>query len=154
ETEEGVMSEPLRREPLLRESWSRRVYRWMLNAHPEEFRREFADEMLWIFDQESRAEPAAALFVDVVASLGRQWLLRGKTRELAPDDVMAGVPRVAAGPFEAERILVSEGRLPAGRVIQGGAVAAAFMVALAFAAVQPGRRMVVFAGQTATAPAA
>jgi hypothetical protein len=48
-------------------------YRCLLWLHPPMFRRQFADEMLWIFDQ----SPAhGALFGDGAASLGRQWLLR------------------------------------------------------------------------------
>lgn len=54
----------------------RTCYRCMLWLHPPVFRRQFAGEMLWIFDQASQSQGAAALFFDGLGSLARQWLLR------------------------------------------------------------------------------
>jgi hypothetical protein len=54
----------------------RTCYRCLLWLHPPVFRREFAGEMLWIFDESARTEGAMALFFDGVGSLARQWLLR------------------------------------------------------------------------------
>ncbi len=54
---------------------SRTLYRWLLWLHPPAFRREFAGEMLWIFEEAS-AEGVVPLFTDGVISLLRQWLLR------------------------------------------------------------------------------
>jgi hypothetical protein len=53
----------------------RTLYRGLLWLHPPFFRRQFGDEMLWIFDQAS-SQGALALFLDGLASLARQWLLR------------------------------------------------------------------------------
>jgi len=57
---------------------SRRLYRCLLGLHPAVFRRRFAAEMLWIFD-EAAGEGAGALFLDGLVSVARQWLLRGRT---------------------------------------------------------------------------
>ena len=54
----------------------RACYRCLLWLHPPVFRRKFAGEMLWIFDQASESQGALALFLDGLRSLGRQWLLR------------------------------------------------------------------------------
>jgi hypothetical protein len=54
----------------------RTLYRGLLWLHPPFFRRQFGDEMLWIFDQASSSRGALALFADGLASLARQWLLR------------------------------------------------------------------------------
>lgn len=53
----------------------RTVYRGILWLHPPAFRREFAEEMLWIFDQ-AAGTAALWLLFDGLASLARQWLLR------------------------------------------------------------------------------
>jgi hypothetical protein len=54
----------------------RTCYRFLLWLHPAVFRREFAGEMLWIFDQASESQGAVGLFFDGLGSLARQWLLR------------------------------------------------------------------------------
>lgn len=54
----------------------RTCYRCLLWMHPPVFRREFAGEMLWIFDQASESQGALALFFDGLGSLARQWLFR------------------------------------------------------------------------------
>jgi hypothetical protein len=54
----------------------RTCYRCLLWLHPPVFRRQFAGEMLWIFDQTAESQGALALFLDGLGSLARQWLLR------------------------------------------------------------------------------
>lgn len=54
----------------------RLVYRLLLCLHPPRFRREFAQEMLWIFDETAAGGPRAILLGDALVSLARQWLLR------------------------------------------------------------------------------
>lgn len=54
---------------------TRLLYRLLLGLHPPAFRRQFAGEMLWIFD-ESTGAAAWMLLADALISLARQWLLR------------------------------------------------------------------------------
>jgi hypothetical protein len=54
----------------------RACYRGLLWLHPPLFRRQFAGEMLWIFDQAAESHGAFALLCDGLASLARQWVLR------------------------------------------------------------------------------
>ena len=54
----------------------REIYRCVLLLHPPAFRRQFAGEMLWIFDETAAGTGAAPLLADGIASLARQWLLR------------------------------------------------------------------------------
>ncbi len=55
---------------------SRTLYRCLVRLHPPVFRREFAGEMLWIYDETARAEGRFALLVDGLLSLARQWIVR------------------------------------------------------------------------------
>lgn len=55
---------------------TRILYRSLLELHPREFRDEFAEEMLWIFDQAGQSLGVLPLFADVFQSLWRQWLVR------------------------------------------------------------------------------
>ena len=53
--------------------FSRSLYRCLLRLHPPSFQREFADEMLWIFDAIAAKQSTLPLFGDGLVSLGRQW---------------------------------------------------------------------------------
>ncbi|SPE37958.1 hypothetical protein SBA6_80032 [Candidatus Sulfopaludibacter sp. SbA6] len=55
---------------------TRTLYRSLLWLHPPSFRRQFAGEMLWIFDEATAAEGPARLLFDGIASLARQWMVR------------------------------------------------------------------------------
>ena len=55
---------------------TRALYRVLLWLHPPAFRRAFAGEMLWIFDEIRGAAALWMLFPDAAASLARQWVLR------------------------------------------------------------------------------
>lgn len=61
----------------------RMLYRVLLWFHPPAFRRAFAGEMLWIFDETSGAPALWLLFADALLSLARQWLLRSGAWKLA-----------------------------------------------------------------------
>jgi len=63
---------------------SRFLYRCLLRLHPEAFRREFADEMLWIFDELTARKSSVPLVVDAAASLARQWILGMPWKAAAP----------------------------------------------------------------------
>ncbi|HZS57102.1 MAG TPA: alpha/beta hydrolase [Bryobacteraceae bacterium] len=56
----------------------RRMYRWILDAHPRAFRERFANEMLCVFDEALATEGAFYLMVDGMISLLRQRLF-GRT---------------------------------------------------------------------------
>jgi CubicO group peptidase (beta-lactamase class C family) len=116
----------------------RHLYRCLVQLHPAEFRREFADEMLWIFDETSARGSTGALFTDALVSLARQWILRKPLEKLPASDA---VPVSAgAGSFAWEHIALPETSLSASRVIQGSVVAIAFMTLLSFAAFRPAAR--------------
>ncbi len=55
---------------------TRTLYRCLVWMHPPVFRREFAGEMLWIYDEAARSENVAPLLLDGFVSLARQWILR------------------------------------------------------------------------------
>jgi len=54
----------------------RALYTSLLRLHPPAFRRRFANEMLWIFDEALLSEGALVLLFDLLISVTRQWLLR------------------------------------------------------------------------------
>ena len=70
----------------------RSLYRCLLRAHPEHFRRRFADEMLSIFDHAEGRLTAATLLFDGVISLMRQWVLRPQFWEAPSAAVSDGLP--------------------------------------------------------------
>jgi len=119
---------------------TRNLYRVLLRLHPAAFRREFADEMLWIFDETSVRGRTAPLFADALASLARQWVLRspwGKLPAVEPVPVSTG-----SGTFAWEHIALPEKPLPASRIFQGAWLALLFMAALSYAAFQPAPKTV------------
>jgi CubicO group peptidase (beta-lactamase class C family) len=134
------------------ESLRRRLYRGLLRLHPEKFRREFGDDMLWIFDEVSATRSTALLFADAARSLARQWLLRGNATPLAAGELEAPAFHAAAGTFEAGHILVPDERLSARRLLEGSVATAAFMAVLAFAAARPVSRFAVLAAGAGQAP--
>jgi hypothetical protein len=77
---------------------TRLLYQWLLWLHPPFFRREFAGEMLWIFDSSVAAEGAPALLFDGVASLARQWLLRSGSWKIAAA-LAGGLVQITLGGF-------------------------------------------------------
>ena len=62
---------------------TRAIYRSLLHLHPRDFRRQFAGEMLWIFDEAASSEGAWVLFLDLVISVMRQWLARSGAWKVA-----------------------------------------------------------------------
>jgi len=61
---------------------TRSLYRSLLWLHPPAFRAQFAEEMLWIYD-ETAAAGVIPLFTDGFVSLTRQWLFNSGTLTLA-----------------------------------------------------------------------
>lgn len=55
----------------------RQLYLFFLDLHPAEFRSEYSNELLWIFDEEAaRGASRLKLIFDIMNSLARQWILR------------------------------------------------------------------------------
>jgi hypothetical protein len=68
----------------------RLLYVWLVGLHPHHFRERFAEEMLGIYDEHTGSRRRAALFIDVLISLFRQWALRPAYREPALSTALAG----------------------------------------------------------------
>ena len=114
---------------------SRFLYRCLVQLHPPAFRRQFAPEMLWIFDEIADHDARIELFADALTSLGRQWVVRWAIQKLLIGEFrFAPLPAGEAGRFHWERIEFDDRPLPPPRVIQGGLVAFAFFTCIALAA--------------------
>jgi hypothetical protein len=74
---------------------TRVLYRGLLWLHPPAFRREFAGEMLWIFE-EAAPQGVAPLLADGLLSLLRQWLLRSEQWKWAVA-LLGGMVEITAG---------------------------------------------------------
>src|SRR5580698_746126 len=55
---------------------TRALYASLLRLHPPAFRRQFASEMLWVFDEARLSDGTAILLLDLLISIARQWLVR------------------------------------------------------------------------------
>jgi hypothetical protein len=75
----------------------RTLYACLLLLHPPAFRRRFSPEMLSIFDEAASWPGALPLFIDALASLARQWILRSGSWKLAVAMVCACLQIVAGG---------------------------------------------------------
>jgi hypothetical protein len=62
---------------------TRALYTCVLWLHPPAFRRRFADEMLWIFEEASESHGIFPLFTDSFLSLIRQWMLHSPIWKVA-----------------------------------------------------------------------
>ena len=51
----------------------RATYRALLALHPSAFRRQFADELLWVFDQAEQDQETSGFCLDMAWSLARHW---------------------------------------------------------------------------------
>jgi hypothetical protein len=95
----------------------RNLYRCILGLHPPAFRRRFGDEMLSIFDQSQRRLEAVRLFVDALASLLRQWIVRPEfwsegSVQAPPQPALDGVPSFSTiDPFRPRTSAVMQGLL-------------------------------------------
>ena len=121
---------------------SRIIYQCVLGLHPPEFQREFADEMLWIFDQVAQKQSTLPLFADGVLSLARQWLVRGVIPEAArkllfQEIALVPVAGAATGLFAWEHIGIPERPLPISRMIQGSGITLLFLATLSVATFRP-----------------
>jgi D-alanyl-D-alanine carboxypeptidase len=126
------------------------LYRCVVRLHPSSFQRQFADEMLWIFDEVAARQSTLPLFGDALVSLTRQWAIRGALQKvLAGKIALASASGPASGPFAWEHIGIPEQPLPVSRMIQGSAVAVMFLAMLCSMAFRPVRSRVVQRGPVA-----
>jgi hypothetical protein len=75
----------------------RKIYKLLLRIHPPAFRRRFAEEMLWIFDETAPSSGTPGMLADVFLSLARQWVLRSGSWKLAVAMVGAAAQVTAGG---------------------------------------------------------
>jgi hypothetical protein len=74
------------------------LYKLLVQIHPPAFRRQFAAEMLWIFDEASQSGGALPLCWDGFVSLARQWLFRSGSWKLAVA-IIGACLQIAVGAF-------------------------------------------------------
>lgn len=75
----------------------RRLYELLLQLHPPVFRKQFAEDMLWIFDETVTSDSLLLLRLDCFASLLRQWLKRCEAWKLLAAVVGACLQLTAGG---------------------------------------------------------
>jgi hypothetical protein len=93
---------------MIRTSLPRATYQLLLRIHPAPFRDRFAEEMLWIFDEENQKGHGGRLLFDGAISVVRQHIQERDTREIAPAVFSAGIAIPAISPR---------------RILQGGILA-------------------------------
>jgi hypothetical protein len=69
-----------------------------LGAHPPAFRKQFATEMLWIFDESTAGGARRTILFDGFVSLLRQWLLRSGAWKLLAAAIL-GLAQITVGGF-------------------------------------------------------
>jgi hypothetical protein len=74
----------------------RAVYRCIVSLHPATFRRPFAEEILWIFDQAAGTWGVPSLVADATLSLARRWLIRSQMWKWAGAAIAGIVPLIIA----------------------------------------------------------
>ena len=98
---------------------ARSLYALLLRLHPREFREDYGEEMLWVFEQDAKERTAYWLLWDGVRSLVRQRLLRP-----------GGSAGIAVTAQDGPAFLVlNEAQVPT-RVWIGGLAAAALLFSL------------------------
>src|SRR5215472_17424881 len=105
---------------MMARSLSRFLFRGILRLHPPSFQAQFADEMLWIFDEDTKQRGASKLLGDALLSLGRQWIVRYALEKwLIGDFTLSPGPSLSHELFAWERVAVPESHLPLPRMVQG-----------------------------------
>src|SRR5258708_34705131 len=77
----------------------RTLYKYLVGMHPPAFRRQFAAEMLCIFDEAAESSGVQWLCFDCLISLARQWVLRSGSWKPAVGVIGAFLQIVAGGGF-------------------------------------------------------
>ena len=111
-------------------SVARSLYRCLLCLHPPSFQAQFANEMLWIFDETAKQQGVLRrLLGDGLLSLVRQWFVRLALQKwLLGDLALSSWPSPTHELFAWERIAVPEGHLPLPRMAQGSLICFLFVM--------------------------
>jgi len=72
------------------------LYALLIGLHPPSFRKRFAQEMLWIFDEAANSLGGSLLIVDAILSLLRQWLIRSELWKWFVASIAGVVPLIIA----------------------------------------------------------
>jgi hypothetical protein len=72
------------------------LYAVLISLHPPSFRKRFAQEMLWIFEEAANSWGAASLLRDAILSLLRQWLIRSELWKWLAAGIAGVVPLIIA----------------------------------------------------------
>jgi hypothetical protein len=75
---------------------TRFLYALLIRLHPPSFRKRFAQEMLWIFDEAANSWGAASLLRDAILSLLRQRLIRSELWKWLVAGIAGVVPLIIA----------------------------------------------------------
>jgi hypothetical protein len=119
---------------------SRSLYRCLLRLHPPSFHRQFARDMLWIFDETSERYGVFRLFADGFLSLARQWIVRCALQKLLIGDLtLSPWPSATRELFAWERIAAPETSLPVPRMLQGSMASTVFLTFLSLLALDAGQ---------------
>ncbi len=120
------------------QSMLRALYRGLLYLHPPAFRKRFAEEMLWIFDEAAATHKILGLFADGLVSLLRQWIVRPESWH-APLAAIAPARAGSSAFFAWEHFEVPQDRLPFYRWMQGSVISLGMLSAVWLMAGQGGR---------------
>ena len=104
----------------------RAFYVILLRLHPKFFRHQFADEMLWIFDQSATTRREFSLFADALRSLATQWMFRSDSEQ---EPKLAGI--AAPGADRVPVFYVSGSELPPPGALLNGLILAVGVFSLA-----------------------
>ena len=72
------------------------LYALLISLHPPSFRKRFAREMLWIFEEAANSWGAGSLLRDAILSLLRQWLIRSDLWKWVAAGIAGVVPLIIA----------------------------------------------------------
>jgi len=104
----------------------RAIYVILLRLHPRFFRQQFAEEMLWIFDESANTRREFSLFADALRSLATQWMFRS---DFDQEPQLAGI--AAPGADRVPVFYVSGSELPPPGALLNGLVLAVGVFSLA-----------------------
>src|SRR6266404_8515686 len=115
------------------------AYRCIVQLHPQAFRSQFGEEMMWTFEQAAETHGAFRLLGVGLVSLTRQWVFRPRPWSVAMTEA---VPCTSGetGLFAWEHINASPARLPVRRWMQGSLISLALFAGVWLAATESVKR--------------